>query len=119
MMRGFNNALLCIATFSRMRVADRYAPKLSRRAKRGRHAIGQPLPRLLLGVKLHYQALVDVLSELRAVRRTLERAGHLLHVDFDPRREADLLGELERILDAELPLAFFGDTHQVAGAHLR
>ena len=28
-------------------------------------------------------------------------------VDFDPRREADLLGELQRVLDAQLALRLF------------
>ena len=54
-----------------------------------------------------------ILTELGAVRRALERAGHLLHVDFDPRREADLLRELQRVLDAQLALGLFGYAYHI------
>src|SRR4029453_19397475 len=47
--------------------------------------------RSLFAIQLYDQALVDVLTELRPIGRTLERARHLFRIDFDPRREADFL----------------------------
>jgi hypothetical protein len=70
--------------------------------------------RRLLRVKFDDQAFVDVLAEFRTVRRTLERAGRLLHVDIDPRGEADLFGELQRILDPQLTLGLLGSRDDVA-----
>src|SRR6185437_535561 len=69
---------------------------------------------ILFRIQLDDETLVDVLTEFRAVGRALERAGHLLRIDLDPRREADLFGELQRILDAELRLRALRRRYDVA-----
>src|SRR6185369_10511369 len=63
MMRGFNKTLLC------MRIPMR---------------IERPATRDSLRIKFDHQAFVDVLPEFRTVRRALELAGHLFHVDLHP-----------------------------------
>src|SRR6476469_185224 len=93
-MRGFNRTLLCMRYLGKLLMDT--AASGSRRRRRTCLA--------LLRVELHDQALVDVLPELRAVGRALERTRHLLRVHLDPRREADLLRELQRVLDAQLRL---------------
>src|SRR5512143_3407567 len=98
MMRGFNRTLLCMRD-----------PQVNL----------EPASRELLRIQLDHQAFVDVLPEFRAVRRALERAGHLLDIDLAPRRKTDLLGELERVLDAELLLRLLGRRDDVPGPHQR
>src|SRR5437764_15083953 len=104
MMRGFNRLVLCMRNL------------YMERAKK--HGAGTLRP-ALLRIKLNYEVLVDVLRELGTIRRALELSGQFLGVDFDPRRKADLLRELQRVLNAELRLRFFGRRHDITGAQQR
>src|SRR5438105_9540249 len=105
MMRGFNRLVLCIMTF--------YGGPEGTREK---YSAGVLPRRRLLRIQLDNEILVDVLCELGTIRCTLERPGQLLRVDDDPRRKANLLGQLERILNAELRLRLLGRGYDVTRA---
>src|SRR5690606_18540828 len=62
--------------------------------------------RCLLRVKLDDQVFVDVREQIGAFRNRLERSLERLLVDLDPFDAADLLGDLHRVLDAQLLLRF-------------
>src|SRR5437773_3522502 len=76
------------------------------------------IPRLFR-IQLDDEALVDVLTEFRTVRRALEGASHLFHIDLDPRWKADLLGQLKRVDDAQLSLGAVLHRDHVARLHQR
>src|SRR5215469_13601245 len=104
MMRGFRKALLCMLSPQDNSLAGCWPGGLIRRSLR---------------IELDDQALVDVLTELGAIRCSLERSGHFLHVDLDPRGEADLLGELQRVDDSQLGLGAFLYGDQIACPYQR
>src|SRR5450631_1756170 len=106
MMRGFKKALLCML-IPQGKTRDGYRPGSWQSVLR------------LLRIKLDDQALVDILAELGTIGRSLERTCHLFHVDFNPRRKANLLGELKRVDDAQLGLGAFLDRDDVPGPNQR
>src|SRR5688572_12550726 len=61
------------------------------------------------------ERFLDVGAELVAVRRLLEHAFELRSVHRDPGRQADRLGELQRIGDAQLLLRLLAHRDHVAG----
>src|SRR5438034_2304846 len=71
----------------------------------------------LLRIQLNHQALVEVLAAPGALRRPLDRASQFLYVVLDPRRETDLLGELQGVDDSQLCLGSLFDCDDVAGPH--
>src|SRR2546421_274514 len=71
----------------------------------------------LLRIEFDDELLVDVAREFRAVGKRLEDALEVLGIDLDPAREAVLLGELERALDAQLGARLLAHRDGVGGAH--
>src|SRR6218665_1638246 len=69
----------------------------------------------LTRVQLNDQRFVDLSTELIAVRRLLEHAFQLRGVDRDPGRQADGLGQLHRVDDAQLLLGLLAHGNGVAG----
>src|SRR5450830_634487 len=63
----------------------------------------------LTRVQLNDQRFVDLSAVLITVRRLLEHAFELRSVDRDPSRQADGLGKLQGVDDAELLLGLFTD----------
>src|SRR6185295_939611 len=70
--------------------------------------------RRLLRIQLDDEVLVDVGQNLFAVGQLLERAGELLLIDLDPRREADLGLDLQGRLNAQLLLRLLADRNHIA-----
>src|SRR6267378_1713624 len=116
--RGLRNSLTepCIAvspcrlTYDRRKrkVGPSYMGAAGTRCKRTR----------LLRIQLDDQILIDVGQHLVPARRRLEQATELLVVHLDPFRQADLLRDVQRTVDAQLlarPLAHLDD---VPGLHL-
>src|SRR5688572_24557542 len=100
----------------------RLEPSFSEEMPRGRSTLVEvtamnPCPRLL-GIQLDDQVLVDVRREIRAFRYRLQRAGHLVLIDFEPtRHEVHLRCQFHGFLDAKLLAGAFGDGDLVAGLH--
>src|ERR1051326_4094045 len=72
----------------------------------------------LLRVEFDDQRLVDVLGQVAAGRHGIEHAAHFLRIHFQPLREAELLRERERILNAGLLGSAFTHGDDVRGLHL-
>src|ERR1700682_1441685 len=102
MIRGFRKvvALLCIRRYLCQMAVEERSPSSA-----------------LLRIKFDHQLFVHVVGEFRAVREALESALEALGIDLDPAGESVLLGEVERGLDAKLPLRLLTHGHHVGGAH--
>src|SRR5215471_7629289 len=116
--RGRKNSLTepCIAV-SPCRLNDR-----RKRNTGGPARMGAKPPQFkgmrLLRIQLDDQVLVDVRQHVVPARRRLEHAAELLVVHLDPLRQAHLLRDVQRALDAQLLARLLPHLNDIARLHL-